>query len=92
MWNRLNELFIFADEGNMERGIGSFNGGLFKEDLYGLKIRDKVDDLTFFDNCYKTWKFEEKYEGIESLLGVYKDTLNPIYKNMLIISSFDVSS
>ena len=92
MWNRLNELFIFADEGNMERGIGSFNGGLFKEDLYGLKIRDKVDDLTFFDNCYKTWKFEEKYEEIESLLGVYKDTLNPIYKNMLIISSFDFGS
>lgn len=92
MWNRLNELFIFADEGNIERGIGSFNGGLFKEDLYGLKIRDKVEDLSFFDNCYKTWKFEEKYEEIESLLGVYKDTLNPIYKNLLIMSTFDFGS
>ena len=92
MWNRLNELFIFADEGNIERGIGSFNGGLFKEDLYGLKIRDKVEDLSFFDKCYKTWKFEEKYEEIESLLGVYKDTLNPIYKNLLIISTFDFGS
>ena len=92
MWNRLNELFIFADEGNEERGIGAFNGGLFKEDLYGLKIRDKVEDLSFFDDCYKTWKFEERYEEIESLLGVYKDTLNPIYKNLLLISTFDFGS
>ena len=92
MWNRINELFMFADEGNIERGINSFNGGLFHEDLYGLRIRDKVEDLTFFDDCYKKWKFEEKYEDIESQLGNYKDNLNPIYKNLLIISSFDFGS
>ena len=92
MWNRLNELFIFADEGNIERGIGSFNGGLFKEDLYGLKIRDKVEDLSFFEDCYKKWKFEEKYDDIKEQLGVYKDILNPIYKNLLVISTFDFGS
>ena len=92
MWNRLNELFRFADKGNEERGIGSFNGGLFQESLRHLEIRDKVEDLSFFDDCYKTWKFEEKYEEIENLLGVYKDTLNPIYKNLLLISSFDFGS
>ena len=92
MWDRLNELFRFADKGNEERGIGGFNGGLFKESLRHLEIRDKVDDLTFFTDCYKTWKFEEKYEEIENLLGVYKDTLNPIYKNLLLISSFDFGS
>ena len=92
MWDRLNELFRFADKGNEERGIGAFNGGLFKESLRHLEIRDKVEDLSFFNDCYKTWKFEEKYEEIESLLGVYKDTLNPIYKNLLLISSFDFGS
>ena len=92
MWDRLNELFRFADKGNEERGIGAFNGGLFKESLRHLEIRDKVEDLSFFDDCYKTWKFEEKYEEIESLLDVYKDTLNPIYKNLLLISSFDFGS
>ena len=92
MWDRLNELFRFADSGNEERGIGAFNGGLFKENLRHLEIRDKVEDLTFFDDCYKTWAFEEKYEEIENLLDVYKDTLNPIYKNLLIISSFDFGS
>lgn len=92
MWDRLNELFRFADKGNAERKISAFNGGLFKESLRHLEIRDKVEDLTFFDDCYKTWKFEEKYKDIESLLGVYKDTLNPIYKNLLLISSFDFGS
>ena len=92
MWDRLNELFRFADKGNAERKISAFNGGLFKESLRHLEIRDKVEDLTFFDDCYKTWKFEEKYKEIESLLGVYKDTLNPIYKNLLLISSFDFGS
>lgn len=92
MWDRLNELFRFADKGNEERGIGAFNGGLFQESLRHLEIRDKVEDLSFFDDCYKTWKFEEKYEEIESLLGVYKDNLNPIYKNLLLISSFDFGS
>lgn len=92
MWNRINELFMFADEGNIERGISSFNGGLFHEDLYGLRIRDKVEDLSFFDDCYKKWKFKEKYEEIKSQLGKYKDNLNPIYKNLLIISSFDFGS
>ena len=92
MWDRINELFRFADKGNEERGIGAFNGGLFKENLRHIEIRDKVDDLSFFNDCYKTWKFEEKYEEIESLLDVYKSTLNPIYKNLLLISSFDFGS
>ncbi len=92
MWDRINELFRFADRGNEERGIGAFNGGLFKESLRHLEIRDKLEDLSFFNDCYKTWKFEEKYEEIESLLGVYKDTLNPIYKNLLLISFFDFGS
>ena len=92
MWDRLNELFRFADRGNEDRGIGAFNGGLFKESLRHLEIRDKIEDLSFFNDCYKTWKFKEKYEEIESLLGVYKDTLNPIYKNLLLISSFDFGS
>ena len=92
MWDRLNELFKFADKGNEERGISAFNGGLFKEDLKHLEIRDKVEDITFFKDCFSTWKYKEKYEEIDSLLDVYKDTLNPIYKNLLIISSYDFSS
>jgi len=80
------------DKGNDVRGIGSFNGGLFKENLKNLEIRDFIEDLSFYDDCYKKWKFEEKYDEMTNLLGEYKDTLNPIYKNLLVISSFDFGS
>ena len=92
MWDRLNELFRFVDKGNEERKIHAFNGGLFKENLRHLEIRDKIDDVSFFDDCRTTWTFNDKYEDIEKLLDVYKDTLNPIYKNLLTISSFDFGS
>ena len=92
MWDRLNELFRFADKGNEEKGITAFNGGLFEKNLRHLEIRDKIDDVSFFDDCRTKWTFNDKYDDIESKLGVYKDTLNPIYKNLLTISSFDFGS
>ena len=92
MWDRLNELFRFVDKGNEERGIHAFNGGLFADNLRHLEIRDKIDDISFFEDCRTKWTFNDKYEDIENLLGVYKDTLNPIYKNLLTISSFDFGS
>ena len=92
MWERLNELFRFADKGNEEKGIPAFNGGLFEKNLRHLEIRDKTDDVSFFDECRTKWTFNDKYEDIENNLGVYKDTLNPIYKNLLTISSFDFGS
>lgn len=92
MWDRLNELFRFVDKGNEEREIHAFNGGLFQENLRNLEIRDKVKDISFFDDCRTVWTFNDKYEDIEKLSGVYKDTLNPIYKNLLTISSFDFGS
>lgn len=91
MWDRINELFRFADKGNIERGIGSFNGGLFKENLRHIEIRDKVEDPLFFKDCH-ILKSKDKYNDINQLLGVYKDTLNPIYKNLLLISSYDFGS
>lgn len=92
MWDRLNELFRFVDKGNEERGIHAFNGGLFADNLRHLEIRDKIDDVSFFEDCRTKWNFNDKYEDIKNLLGVYKDTLNPIYKNLLTISSFDFGS
>ncbi|WP_296893451.1 Eco57I restriction-modification methylase domain-containing protein [uncultured Methanobrevibacter sp.] len=91
MWDRINELFRFADKGNIERGIGAFNGGLFKENLRHIEIRDKVEDDLFFEDCH-ILKPEVKYKDINPLIGVYKDTLNPIYKNLLLISSYDFGS
>ena len=75
MWDRLNELFRFSDKGNEIRGIGSFNGGLFKESLRHLEIRDTVEDLSFFSDCYKTWKFEEKYKERDCPINIFSNFL-----------------
>lgn len=93
IWDRLNELFRFVDKGNSRKGIPQFNGGLFSENLANLKIRDEVENSNeFFKDCYKEWQFEEKYEEIKGLLGDYENTINPIYKNLLIISEFNFST
>ena len=92
MWNRLNELFVFANQGNEHRGIPAFNGGLFEEDLSHLKIRDFVDDDSFFKNWYSKENLEKNYEDIAKKLVVYKDIINPIFINLLIISTYNFES
>lgn len=92
MWNRLNELFVFANQGNEHRGIPAFNGGLFEEDLSHLKIRDFVEDDSFFKNWYSKENLDKNYEDIAKKLDVYKDIINPIFINLLIISTYNFES
>ena len=92
MWNRLNELFIFANQGNEHRGIPAFNGGLFEEDLSHLKIRDFIEDDSFFKNWYSKEDLDKNYEDIAKKLDVYKDIINPIFINLLIISTYNFES
>ena len=99
LWERLDELFKFAKLGNKARRISPFNGGLFEEDLKNLRIRDFIKDLSIFDNCYKKWEFEENYQKISKFFKEYENNpdyedtnINPIFKNLLVISSFDFGS
>lgn len=92
IWQRLNELFLDINEGNEFKKISEYNGGLFQEDLDSLKIRDIVDDQSIFQDTYQDWKFEVYEKDIEHLLGDVGYRINPIYRNMLTISSFDFSS
>jgi hypothetical protein len=92
IWQRLNELFLDINEGNEFKKIPEYNGGLFQENLESLKIRDIVDDQSIFQDTYQDWKFELYEKDIEHLLGNVGDRINPIYSNMLTISSFDFSS
>ncbi len=64
----------------------------FKEDLDHLKIRDIVEDQKFFNGVYQDWKFEEYEKDINTNLGPYGQKVNPIYRNMLTISTFDFST
>ncbi|MDO9627411.1 MAG: TaqI-like C-terminal specificity domain-containing protein [Methanobacteriaceae archaeon] len=100
IWQRLNELFLDINEGNEYKKISQYNGGLFKKDLEDietenekkLKIRDIVEDQNFFNDAYQNWNFEEYEKDIVDQLGPHGKKVNPIYRNLLIISSFDFSS
>ena len=92
IWQRLNELFLDIDEGNEYKKISQYNGGIFKEDLNHLKIRDIVEDQKFFNDVYQEWKFKEYEQDVNSNLGPYGQKVNPIYRNLLTISTFDFST
>ncbi len=92
IWQRLNELFLDIDEGNEYKKISQYNGGIFKEDLDYLKIRDIVEDQKFFNDVYQNWKFEDYEKDVNSNLGPYGSKVNPIYRNMLTMSTFDFST
>jgi len=92
IWQRLNELFLDINEGNNFKKISAYNGGLFQQDLDSLQIRDIVDDQSLFQDTYQDWKFETYEKDIKHLLGDVGNRVNPIYRNMLTISSFDFSS
>jgi type I restriction-modification system DNA methylase subunit len=92
IWHRLNELFLDINEGNEYKRISQYNGGIFKENLDHLKIKDIVDDQKFFNDVYQDWKFEEYEKDINTNLGPYGQKVNPIYRNMLTISTFDFST
>lgn len=92
IWQRLNELCLDINEGNEFKKISEYNGGLFFEDLDFIKIRDLVEDQTIFKDVYQDWNFTEYEKDISHLLGKAGHLINPIYRNMLTISSFDFST
>lgn len=94
IWHNLNGLFIDVNKGSefREEKIFGYNGGLFSENLENLKIRDIVEDQSIFDDAYQKWKFEEYTSIVEDQLSHYNKKINPIYKNLMTISSFNFSS
>jgi hypothetical protein len=92
IWQRLNELFLDINDGNQFKNISAYNGGIFQENLEFIKIRDTIEDQEIFKDTWQDWKFEEYTKSIEHLTKPHSDIINPIYKNLLTISSFDFSS
>ena len=93
IWQRLNELFDDIDEGRTAKNINEFNGGIFKEDLSFLRIRDYVDNYEeFFEDCRIKWKFENKDLEQISKDMYNKKNVNPIYFNFLLIAHFNFNT
>jgi hypothetical protein len=92
IWNRLNELFGFINKGNEYKGINGYNGGLFREDFSFITIRDIVEDPNYFKDQRQKWKLNEYSLKITELMGPYGKKINPIYWNLLTISSINFES
>jgi hypothetical protein len=92
IWRDLNYLFIDVNEGNPDRNISEYNGGLFKEDLTDIKLKDIINDKNFFKDVYQKWNFKEFEDRLEKEIkpSILK-RINPIYINLFIISYFDFS-
>ncbi len=92
IWNRLNELFGFINNGNKYKGVNRYNGGLFKEDFSFITIRDIVEDPNYFKDQRQKWDLKEYSLKINELMGPYGKKINPIYWNLLTISSINFES
>jgi hypothetical protein len=91
IWQRINGLFIDLYDGNPEKGITDYNGGLFTEDLIHLKIRDKIEEKDFYKEITIKYKFPHQDHEINNELKHYP-SINKIYHNLLVISSFNFDS
>lgn len=105
VWRELNYLFRDVDkgredeEGNHDNDITGYNGGLFKEDLKDMKIKDILGKDFFKDVQKKNLRNKNYRKFITELNNKIKreikpsilNRINPIYVNLLIISNFDFS-
>jgi hypothetical protein len=103
IWGRINGLFNEINTGNTFQEIPPYNGKFFEKDLginlskdsninLTIKIRDIIQDPEYFKDVKQKWEFEENENEIDQKIESNHYTINPIYRNLLIISSFDFSS
>ncbi len=93
IFDRLRELFEDIHEGNPIKKIPEYNGGLFEERLWFLNIKDTIETPhKYYENCIIDWNFENESKKIDEILSKSKESINPIYKNILVMASFDFDS
>jgi len=92
IWNSLIKLFNSIRLGDRINDIPQYNGGLFLELIpENIKLRDIPPTKDYFSNLKQGSKYTD-YDinsTIKEKLGRYIEELNPIYKNILLLSSFD---
>ena len=75
----------YSQEKNLKTNIKFDETPEFVE---SLKIRDTVKDEVFLRIHIKTGIFKSTENIVEEKLKHYNDKLNPIYKNLMTISTF----
>jgi hypothetical protein len=86
IWQGLNDLWNDINHGNKQLDIPPYNGGLFHEDFNNIKIDDEIKN-----NDKRTYGFIEREKNIDKEIKDFPN-LNLIYRNLLIISSFNYTS
>jgi type I restriction-modification system DNA methylase subunit len=87
IWQGLNYLWNDINNGNPYMEIHPYNGGLFREDLNQLNLEDEIKT----NNDKVSFGFNEREGSIDKQLKKFF-YLNPVYRNLLIICSFNYGS
>ncbi|MEM3369614.1 MAG: DNA methyltransferase [Candidatus Micrarchaeia archaeon] len=94
IWTSISDLFTAINLGDKLHNIPKYNGGLFREAFpLEVKIRD-IASSDYFEDVKQNSKYTDNDidETLKQKIGKYFKYLNPIYKNILIMSSFDFKS
>jgi len=89
------KLFKYLDKGSDVQGIFGFNGGLFKEKIPPKIYFFDLKNPEFFAEVKQHSKLSKKIvldELSSKIVKKYKNKLNPIISNLLIMDSFDFNT
>ncbi len=96
IYDEISELFIAFDKGSPQLGVFGFNGGLFSGVIPNkIYFSDLRDPSFFFSNVRqhsKLLKTTKLNENASKIINKYKNQLNPIISNLLILDSFDFNT
>ncbi len=87
IWHKLNLLFYDLNVGKSDKQIPGYNGGLFSENLERVILYDLVDNKNDNNTLIPNHNFN--YDKINEHLDIYKETINPVFKNFLVIASLN---
>lgn len=89
----IQSMFLRLNKGSTTpRKIFGFNGGLFEEEIPSNAYFKDFRNKNFFKEIYQYSKLKKEPELDEyskRIFNKYKNRLNPIIKNLLILASFD---
>jgi len=93
--DEISKLFKFLDKGSDVEGIFGFNGGLFEEKIptkiyfFDLKNPEFFKEVKQYSKLSKRIQLDELSSKI---VKKYKNRLNPVISNLLIMDSFDFNT
>lgn len=95
VYSEISELFVAFDKGESKLGISGFNGELFSGAIPPKIYFSDLKDPAFFSNVRqhsKLLKSTKLNEKAQKILNKYRNQLNPIISNLLLMDSYNFNS